>query len=180
MAAQADLKSAAITALDATPPRRPTAGAEGGTTQLFDVVGIVGPTTHGATTGGVLRAVRVPSNAILRSIQLAQVAATTTASFDVGAYYSTGNDGTTAANSGAVIDADYFATAVNTAALITWTEVMFEATTVTIDKTVVPLWSALGLSSDPGGYIDIVLVNKATIDGAATLAVRVQFVIAAQ
>lgn len=180
MAAQDNLKSAAITALDATPPRRPTAGQEGGGAYLYDVVGIVGPTTNGATTGGILRAVRVPSNAIIRDIMYAQKAATTTASFDFGAYYSTGNDGTTTANSGLVIDADYFATAVNTAAVINWTSIMFEATTVDATDAVTPLWQALGLSEDPGGFIDIVAVNKATIDGAATLAVRVQYVMAAQ
>ena len=180
MAAQGNLKSAAITALDATPPRRPTAGQEGGGSVLFDVVGVVGPTTNGATTGGVLRAVRVPSNAVIRDILVAQKAATTTATFHIGAYYSTGNDGTTAANSGLVIDADYFATGFNSAAVITWTTVMFEATTVDVTDTVVPLWSALGLTEDPGGYIDITLTNTATIDGAATLAVRVQYLIAAQ
>lgn len=180
MTTQPDLKSAAITNLDLRPSVRPTAGQEGGGSILYDIVGIAGPTTDGDTTGGVLRMVRLPSNAIVRDILIGQVAATTTASFDVGAYYSDGNDGTTAANSGLVIDADFFATAIDTHALIVWTSVMTDATTVTLANTVQPLWQALGVASDPGGYIDIVAVNKATISGAATLCMRVQYVIAAQ
>lgn len=180
MTTQPNLKSAAITNLDLTPPVRPTAGQEGGASILYDVVGKVGPTTDTYTTGGVLRAVRLPSNAVVRDIMLAQVAATTTASFDVGAYYSDGQDGTSASNSGAVIDDNFFATAVDTHALISWTSVMFEDTPVTVAGTITPLWQTLGLSSDPGGYIDICLTNKATISGAATLCVRVQYVISAQ
>lgn len=179
MPAQGNLKSTAITNLDLTPPIRPTAGKEGGNSVLYDVVGIAGPTTTAATTGGILRMVRVPSNAIIRDIMIAQQAATTTATFDCGAYYSDGNDGTTAANSGLVIDADYFATGVDTHLVITWTSVMFEATTITVVDTVKPLWQMLGLTTDPGGYIDIVLVNTATISGAATMAMRVQYCIAA-
>src|SRR5690348_1949756 len=88
MAAQGNLKSTAITNLDANPVVRPTAGQDGGGAPLFDITGKVGPTTDGATTGGILRVVRIPSNAIIKQVLLTQVAATTTATFDVGIDYS--------------------------------------------------------------------------------------------
>lgn len=177
MPAQANLKSAAITSLDATPIVAPTAGKEGGAGRANNIVGIVGPTTDGATTGGVLRAVRVKSNVKVRSIKIAQVAATTTASFDMGLYYSDSTtDGTSYVNIGDVIDADRFATGVDTHALTSWTEEAFEAGTFTVASTVKELWDAAGLSSDPGGYFDICLTNTATIADPATLAVMVEYV----
>lgn len=187
MAAQANLKSTAITNLDATPPVRATAGNEGGLTKLFDVVGIVGPTTSGATTGGVLRAVRIPSNAIVRSVQVAQQAGTTTASFDIGLYYSDAVDGTSSLNQAAAADDNCFGSGVDTHALTTWTEEAFGAGTYKVTDAVNPIWklstlvdgASNALTADPGGFFDVTLTNKATISGAATVAVRVQYVIAA-
>lgn len=186
MAAQANLKSAAITSMDATPPVRPSAGREGGATREHVVVGIVGPTTDGATTGGVLRAVRIPSNAHVKSVMVAQAAATTTAAFDVGLYYSDStSDGTVAANQGLAADADCFATNVATNALIAWTEEAFEATTYKVTDTVNPIWqlstvrdgAGNAITTDPGGFFDVCLVNTATISGAATLAVMVRYTV---
>ena len=174
MAAQGNLSSTAITNLGLTPPFRPTSGQEGGGSPLQDTVGIAPATTTGATTGGILRMVRLPSNAIVRDIYIAQEAATTTADFHVGAYYSNSTtDGTKAANVGLVLDADFFATSVDTHLLIVWTSVMFEATTVKVTDTVKPLWEVLSLTEDPGGYIDLTLTNVATISGAAILCMRV-------
>lgn len=187
MAAQGNLKGASITNMDATPPVRPTAGNEGGHSYLYDVVGQVGPTTDAATTGGILRAVRVPSNAIIRSIMVAQTAATTTATFDIGLYYSDStSDGTTVVNQGAAADADCFATAVDTHLLVAWTEEAFEAGTYKVSDTVNPIWKLStvrdgggnAITVNPGGFFDICFVNTATISGAATLLMRVQYVIA--
>lgn len=184
MTAQPNLKSTAITNMDASPPVRPTAGREGGGTRTHTVIGIVGPTTDGDTTGGVLRAVRVPSNACIQSIQIAQQAATTTASFDIGLYYSDStSDGTVAANQGAAADADCFATGVDTHLLVAWTEEAFEAGTFKVTDTVLPIWqlstvrdgAGSAITTDPGGYFDICFVNTATISGAATMAMRVVY-----
>lgn len=181
MTTQPNLKSTAITNLDATPPVRPSAGREGGVAYLYEAIGVVGPTTDGDTTGGVLRAVRVPSNACIRSVQVAQQAATTTATFDIGLYYSDANDGTTASNQGNAADADCFATNVDTHALVAWTEEAFEAGTFKVTDTVNPIWqlSSLSLTTDPGGFFDICFVNTATISGAATLAMKVQYTLPA-
>lgn len=186
MTTQPNLKSAAITNMDATPPVRPSAGREGGATRLVVAIGVVGPTTDADTTGGVLRAVRIPSNACVHSVMVAQQAATTTATFDIGLYYSDStSDGTVAANQGAAADADCFATNVDTHALVAWTEEAFEAGTFKVTDTVNPIWQLStvrdgggnAITTDPGGYFDICFVNTATISGAATMAMRVAYTV---
>ena len=183
MAAQANLKSTAITHWDAQPIVAPTAGADGGAGLLYEVVGIAGPTTDGATTGGILRMVRVPSNAIIRRIYVVQKAATTTASFKVGFYYSdSATDGTGFLNTGLVVHDDFFNASLDTHALTAWTDTTFLNTSGYLPTdSVLPLWNATnsGLTSDPGGKFDLTMTNTATISGAATLLMRVQFVIAA-
>lgn len=187
MAAQGNLKSTAITNFDATPPVRPTAGAEGGHSTLYDVVGIAGPTTDAATTGGVLRMVRLPSNAIVRAVYYTQRAATTTATFSFGLYYSdAASDGTSPGNVAATATAimsTLWGSSIDTHAAVTWVDTTFANTSgfLPID-TVLPVWHATNstLTYDPGGFVDIGALNTATISGAATLLLRVQFVIAAQ
>ena len=186
MTAQANLKSTAITNMDAKPPVWPTAGQEGGRTVVYDVVGIAGPTTDGATTGGLLRMVRVPSNAIIRKVSYCQKAATTTAAFSFGIYYSDASDGTSAANVSAAATAimsTMFGSAVDTHAATTWVDTTFANTSGFLPTdTVLPLWKATNstLTADPGGYIDICALNTATISGAATLLLRVEYVVAGQ
>ena len=182
MAAQANLKSIAITNFDATPPVRPTAGAEGGHSYLYDVVGIAGPTTSGATTGGVLQMVRIPSNAVIRALYYCQKAATTTATFDIGLYYSDGSDGTSVSNKGLVLIDDFFGSAIDTHAATTWVDTTFaNAAGYLPTDTVLPIWNAANsaLTENPGGFFDITFLNTATISGAATMLCRVQYVIAA-
>lgn len=185
MAAQGALKSAAITNMDANPPVRPTAGQEGGHSYLYDVVGIIGPTTDAATTGGICRAVRIPSNAIIRAVYYCQKAATTTAAFSFGLYYSDTADGTTPTNVAAAATAvmsTLWGSAIDTHAATTWVDTTFANTSGFLPTdTVKPIWNAANstLTYDPGGFFDIAALNTATISGAATLLVRVQFVLAA-
>lgn len=186
MAAQGNLKSTAITNWDARPIVRPTAGQEGGASVLYDITGKVGPTTDTATTGGILRAVRIPSNAIIKQVLLTQVAATTTATFDVGIDYSDSTtDGTTPGNyvAGTPLNDDIFAAAYDSHAspAAGWVDVTFLNSDYTPAETILPIWQAAGtgLTADPGGYFDVILTNRATISGAATVLVRVIFTIAA-
>ncbi len=186
MPAQGNLKSAAITNLDATPPVRTTAGAEGSPSIMYSIIGKAGPTTDAATTGGVLRLVRLPSNAIVRKVSYVQLAATTTATFSFGIYYSDTADGTSASNvagTATAIMATYFGSSVDTHAGTTWVDTTFANTSgFTPADTVKPLWNGTNstLTSDPGGFIDICALNTATISGAATLFLKVEYCIAAQ
>lgn len=186
MTAQPSLKSQSITNLDAAPVARPTAGQRGGLARLFDVVDYAGPTTDAYTTGGVLRIIRVPSNAIIRAVYYCQKAATTTANFSFGLYYSDTADGTSGSNvAGATtaILSTMWGSAIDTHAAVTWVDTTFANTSgfLPIDATL-PLWNATNstLTSDPGGFFDIGALNTATISGAATLLLRVQYVVMAQ
>lgn len=118
----------------------------------------------------VYRLCRVPSNARIESIKLASDAITGATAADVGVYQ-------TAANGGAVLDADFFATDVDiSTAAIAFTEVLLEATATDIAKCDMPLWELLGLSADPGREYDIcVTVNDVT--AAGTISMKVLYVI---
>ena len=118
----------------------------------------------------VYRLVRVPSNARLTSILLATDAITGATASDVGVYQ-------TAANGGAVVDADVFATDVDISAAATvFTEVLLEATATDISKCEKPLWELLGLTSDSRREYDIaVTVNDVT--AAGTISMKVKYVL---
>ena len=126
------LKTTVITNLDATPIVRPTEGGGAGGFVRKDE-GFITPTS-GVTSGSTYRLVRVPSNARVKEI-ITEGAAMSAGAFDFGVYYSSAvNDGTAAANTGLVIDADFFATAVSFASAVTPTNVTNESGTYTIDK----------------------------------------------
>lgn len=186
MAAQGNLKSTAITNWDAQPIVHPTAGADGGAAKVMEIVGKCGPTTNGATTGGVLRMVRFPSNIIIRKVEYVQQAATTTANFSFGLYYSDSTtDGTGAINqagAATAIMSTLWGSAIDTHAATTWVDTTFANTSGFLPSdTLLPIWNATNstLTSDPGGWFDLGALNTATISGAATLLVRVTFVVPA-
>lgn len=159
------VKSASITNLDSVPvvPNSTGEGASGYERNASDYAAL---TTGGlASTASTYKMVRLPSNAKIKRATLKADAAldtnaTPTLKVDVGAYYSdAAADGTQVANQGTSISANAFAAAVLFGA----------ATTLSIDalaalgvaKRNQPLWQALGLASDPGGFIDIVVAVNA-------------------
>lgn len=167
------LKTTLITNLDAIPAVSTTAG-EGGPYEPKTVDAYL-TTTSGKTVGSTYRMVRLKSTVKVKSI-VWEAEAMTQGSFDIGGYYSDAtNDGTTVANQGTVIDADFFASAVSAASLVTPTDVTNESTTYTLDKRIQPLWQAIGLTSDPGGFIDIVLTSTNTITAGAKVGIRVSY-----
>lgn len=168
------LKTTVITNLDASPPLRPTSGF-GGSGRVEHVDGVI-TTTTGKTSGSTYRMARVPSNAIIKDIKAWLDAAATTLTGDIGVYYSSAGDGTSTGNTGLVIDADFFASAVALGAVVTKTEYSTESGTYTGAKRKQPLWQAVGLTADPGGFFDIVLTTTATNSDAATLNVEVLYV----
>lgn len=164
------LKSLSITNLDslAPGPIRNVAGegAPGATKTLNDYVT---PTASGlASTSSKYKLIRLPSNAKLKRLKIEADAAldtngSPTLAIDVGAYYSDSTmDGTPPASTGTAISTSCFAANVSFAV---------GASTLSVDATPkvanrnVPLWSAAGLTADPGGMIDVVV---AIHTGAAT------------
>lgn len=111
---------------------------------------------------------QVPSTAMVRKVLLSCTAITTCAG-DVGVYRST-KDG------GAVVSAGLFGTAVSLASALSNSDVTNESTAYTLDKQEQPLWQAAGLTSDPGGMLDIAVTLTAAAGSAGTLGVAVEYV----
>jgi len=141
---------------------------------LRSAVGTV-EVANGDSIGSTFRLARVPSNARVSRI-FHNCDAITSAAADIGLYR-------TAADGGAVVDADFFASAASIAsALVNNTDVTHEAAgsgnqfgeIANVEK---PLWQALGLSADPGVMYDVVWTLTAAATAAGTLSGEVQYVI---
>lgn len=178
MAVQAGLKSTTITNLDASPRVRNTAGA-GGAARLHTITDYLPAMTTGGTAGGIMRGVRVPVNCYIKAVHWHVAATVTTVDCDVGLYYSDTSDGTSAshvASTATAVDADFFASAVDMKTKAAgWTDITFEAGTYLPSLTNTVLWSAVGLSSNPGGFFDICYTNTSTTSGAPILGIRVDY-----
>ena len=141
-------KSELITALDTSPPRFP-ATDEG--SQFVKAQHSVVTKGAGHSTNDQYRMLRVWSGWRLKRLWFECAAWGTSGSIDIGAYYAP----TEFDSTGAVIDADRFATDVNVASAVALTDLLTEALTVAARKQRV--WEACGLSSDPLRWIDIVI-----------------------
>lgn len=122
------------------------------------IMGVDVATTSTDETADVILVTLVPSDCIIDGVYLKSddldTNACPTLAVDIGVYYS-GIGGTQAFDGntiGTEIDVDLFASADITlqSATLTWTEITNEAQN--IDNYDVELWSAAGLSADPGGY----------------------------
>lgn len=118
----------------------------------------------------VIRLVSIPSNAIITGLYL-QSAAQTAGKFDVGLYRTNGDGG-------AVVDQDFFATAVDCASAVVITDVLNESGTNTIAKQSQPIWQAAGMASDPKSQLDIALtvVTTDVTTGTGAVSIRVKYV----
>ncbi len=165
--AVANTKSTHITNADATPPVLSNAILASGL--LREATGTV-ETLVADDAGSIYRLCRIPSNARVSSVLLASDAITGASASDVGLYQ-------TAANGGAVVDADFFATDVDisTAATV-FTEVMLEATATDIAKCEMPLWQLIGLSADPGIFYDFA-VTANDVTAAGTISMKVKYAV---
>ena len=157
------LKSTAITNLDATPVVQNTAG-EGGISRIFHVNGFQ-TASASASTGSTYRLVRIPTSAKVKQIVF-ESAAQGAGKFDLSVYYSDSTvDGSPVAQAGAVVastGSQFFASIIDCASAVARTDVTNESGNYTVDKRNKALWDALGLSSDPGGWFDIVAVCATT------------------
>lgn len=165
------VKSTPITNLDATPPVMNTAG-KGGPARLHQVDGYAA-VADAVTSGSTYRLCRVPSNAVVKHVRVCMDAAVTTFTNDIGVYYS--DDASKPAADGTVIDADFFGSAVALAAIVAPTDYINESGNNDAAQRQQPLWQAVGLSSDPGVQLDIVLTNTATNSGAGVVYMEVEF-----
>lgn len=163
------LKSGPITNRDATPAVRNSGNVDGG--YLRSAAGTVEMTT--ADLGSTYRMFRVPSCCRMNSLNLYSDDVGTSGLIDIGVYQTT-------QNGGAVVDQDFFASAVDikTAALF-GTDVLYEAGTAAgqIDDIEKPLWQQLGLAADPGIDYDIVITSTEAASTGGTLSLKGSFAV---
>jgi hypothetical protein len=163
------LKSVQVTNMDATPPVRTTSGQndEG---ILRSVGGYVTAVASDAA-GSTYRFARVPSNAVVKQV-LFESEAQGAGNVSLGVYR-------TAADGGAVVDADLFASRIDCASLVVQGDYTNESTQYNLDERNMPLWQAAGLTTDPGGFLDIVgtVDTTAVTTGTGKLGCVVNFVL---
>jgi len=112
--------------------------------------------------------VSVPTTAMVRAVLLS-CGAVTSAAADIGVYRTT-------ADGGAVVSVALFGSAVSLASALTNSDVTNESASYTIAKRKQPLWQAAGLTSDPGGHLDICLTLTAAATASADVGLLVEFV----
>jgi hypothetical protein len=169
MAIDLTLKSNVITAREATPPTLNNPGA-GGAGIVRTAGGFLASVTAALSATSVIRMCEVPSNAIVTRVWFAS-AAQAGGAFDLGVYRNN-KDG------GAVVDADYFATAIAVTSAVVITDETNESTTNTIAKRAQPLWQALGMSADPIATLDVALTVSTDITtGTGAVEVRIEYVV---
>lgn len=167
------LKSTQITNLDASPMVQNTAGAQGPFVAKMSDAFIT--TTSGVTVGSTYRMVRLPWTAYVKSV-IVEGAAMTQGPFDIGIYYSDSTtDGTPSASIGVVVDADFFGSAVSFASAVNPTDIINESGQCTLNERFMPLWQAVGLTANPGGFGDVVFTSTDTITTGARMGVRVTY-----
>jgi hypothetical protein len=170
------VKSAQITNLDASPAVANTAG-EGAAAPLKEISAYA-TAVASSSVGATYQLVRVASNCKVKSI-IFESEAQTAGKFDLGVFYATDGEGGQARSLlvSAAIDADFFATAIDCASAVVATEVVNESGTNTLDKRNQPLWQAAGLTTDPGGYFDIVasVITTAVTTGTGKFGISVKF-----
>lgn len=141
------LKSAGITNRDATPRVIANPNANGGV--LHGAVGVC-TALAADDIGSTYRFFQVPSNATMHALRLTAADQGNAGDIDIGLYK-------TIADGGAVVDADFFASAVDiNAAALADVNVLVESAVNTNAKSEQPLWQAVGLTADPGGFFDVV------------------------
>lgn len=160
-----NLKSGFITNRDASPSVLTT--AMGG--RLRKVWGTL--EGAGGDAASTYRFCEIPSNA--RAIRVwfaSDDLSAAGATLDVGLYQTT-------ANGGAVVDADFFASAIDVAtAAVATTEITWERAATRISDIEKPLWEQLGLTADSQRSYDITGVsNVAAVTG--TMVVFAEFVV---
>ena len=162
--AVANTKSTIITNGDATPPVLTSSKITGGM-YTREAVGTV-EVAAADDDGSVYRMVRVPSNARISKVEYANDAMTAATVYDLGVYR-------TAADGGAVVSQEAFASDLDLSSAHALTDVTFEATATDISKIEQELWQRLGLTSDPGVMYDICFTGSTVGSAAGTISLRV-------
>jgi hypothetical protein len=165
-------KSAGVTSADASPQDLVSPKIIGG--RLRETIGKVA-IALGDSPNSVLHTVRLPSRARISQILLLSDGNATEATADVGVYR-------TAANGGAAVDIDHFASAVILdGAVVTGTDITHEADPADAGAgfgkadVAKPLWESLGFSADPQAFLDICFTLQTGATGAGVVGLKVRW-----
>ena len=154
------VKSTLITNADATPVVLNNPRVDGGFERIEVATAAITDTDSIAST---YRMFRVPSNAVMTDLRIYSPDIGTTTISDIGLYR-------TAKDGGAVVDADFFASALSLKdGALNGVDVLHEAAVFTIANSGKELWDALALTSDPGVFYDVAFTLTAAADAAGTV-----------
>lgn len=162
--------SNAITNRDANPAVANKSTLEGG--MLRESCATVEVAT-GDSSASTYRLMQVPSNARISQLLIDSDDMGTGTLADFGLWDTT-------ANGGSVVDADFFASAVSLKdGALAGSDITHEAASTGLDRDDIekPLWSALGLSSDPRKFYDVVAQLTVAADTGGTLSAKLRYVI---
>ena len=161
-------KSGPITNRDASPIVLNNAAVSGG--RLMEAVGTI-ETTNPNFIGSRYIFCSIPSNCRVSQVLLYCDDIGTTAIADFGLYRTTQDGGT-------VVDADFFASAVNiSSGALNGTDITHESAVFDPDDVEKTVWQALGLSADPRIMYDVVATLTAATDAAGTVSLKVRYAI---
>jgi hypothetical protein len=130
-------------------------------------VGVVA-ITNGDSIASTFRMARISSSSRVAQVLLSN-AAVATAAADIGLYR-------TAADGGAVVDADFFASAAALTAAQHGIDVTYEAGVVTIANHGKRVWEQLGLTADPMIDYDVAFTLTAAATGTGDASLKVRYV----
>ncbi len=177
------LKTTSITNLDATPMVANTAGEGAGQALLVQTEYIT--VSAAASTTSTYRMIRVPTNAKVKSL-VVESEAMGGGNVNLSVYYSDAyaTDGSPPTQAGAIVGGSpggnaFFASDIDLTSAIVGTQIINESGTNTLNLRNTALWSALGLTADPGGFFDLVYVvhTNAITTGAARLGLRAEYTV---
>ena len=155
------IKSTIITNADATPATINTAQLANGRERSMR--GVVTATTT-KDAGSTYRFFRIKSNDLVKQLLLDNASWGASCTADFGLYK-------TAADGGAVVDADFFASAVDMNTANRALDITRESGVITVANMEKPVWELLGLSADPQIEYDVAatLVAATAATGAGCL-----------
>lgn len=157
------LKSAQITNRDASPVVFNNAGVARGDLRAFTAR--VQTNADDSANSKYLFG-SIPSNAVPFSLRLYCDDSGTTGDMDVGLYRNT-------ADGGAVVDADFFASAVDiNAAALNGSDILFESGAYSIEEAEKMVYQALGLTADPGIEYDVVGTLTEAVTAATDIVLK--------
>jgi hypothetical protein len=171
------LKSTSITNLDANPVVANTTGEGAAAVQYVQSEYVTVSALASVTS--TYRMIRVPTTVKLKEMIL-ESEALGGGRINISAYYSDSTtDGTAVANQGLIVPStgdQFFASDIDLTSAQNNVQVMNESGNNGLANRNLPFWSALGLTANPGGNFDIVLVVHTTaVTNAGKVGLRLSY-----